>query len=82
MTDRLWEALQPPPWFGVVDAIVIVGVLFFIYWGFRWGEARIRTLKMCFSNTVMGHDFWSQAFESLAVTPLALSTGIPVSLQD
>ena len=46
------------------------------------GEAGIRTLKMCFSNTVMGHDFWSQAFESLAVTPLALSTGIPVSLQD
>ena len=45
-------------------------------------EAGIRTLKMCFSNTVMGHDFWSQAFESLAVTPLALSTGIPVSLQD
>ena len=46
------------------------------------GEAGIRTLTMDFSNAVMGHDFWSQAFESLALTPLVLSPSVSVSPQE
>ena len=37
MTDRIWELVQPPPWFGVLDILIILGVLGFIYWAYRWG---------------------------------------------
>ena len=37
MTELLWEALQPPPWFGVEDVLIVVGILGLIYAAYQRG---------------------------------------------
>ena len=36
----LWEALRPPPWFGLDDVFIFLGVLGLIYWAYRLGPRR------------------------------------------
>ena len=37
MTDQFLEALQPSPWFVVIEVLIVLGILGLIYWGYRWG---------------------------------------------
>ncbi len=37
MSELLFDALKPPPWFGLVDVLVVVGILALIYCAYRLG---------------------------------------------